>query len=169
MILSDVRESVKVFTFLYRIPCGRWLTITEYTDSYFGDLLSSGAGGALLLKSDTGNPAHVITLWGVEYTERGKLAKLWVTESDDRSMEEYYDELFSIDVVTDANNRACFSEDGEIGYYELTAMQGISGIYIYGVSSICPSACACWQLVPEPATAALSLLALTGLLARRRR
>ena len=113
--------------------------------------------------------AHAITLWGVEYTQSGNLAKLWVTDSDDQSAESYYDELFSIDVAAGANTKVYFNEEGEIGYYEFMAMQGISGIHIYGVSSICPSACACWQLVPEPATSTLALLALTALATRHRR
>ncbi len=136
---------------------------TEYTDSYFGDLLSGGAGVSLLLRSDTGALAHAITLWGVEY-DNGELVKLWITDSDDGS----YD-LCSIDVLTNENGKVYFDADGDIGDYDLFQYIGITGIHIDGVSAIHPEATASWQLVPEPATATLSLLALTGLVMRRRR
>lgn len=43
------------------------------------------------------------------------------------------------------------------------------GVYIDSVYAIRSAASASWQLVPEPATAALSLLALAAMAARRRR
>lgn len=141
----------------------------DYTGSDFGRLLGSGAGVSLLLKSDSGGLAHVITLWGAEYTESGSLSKLWVTDSDDASVEMYYDELFSIDVVTGSNGKIYFDAEGETGYYELMAMQGISGVYIDGISSIYAGACSSWQMLPEPTTTTLSLIALVALTTRRRR
>lgn len=56
---------------------------TNYSASYFGDLLSEGAGISLLLKSDQGGLQHAITLWGVDYAADGNLSKLWITDSDD--------------------------------------------------------------------------------------
>jgi hypothetical protein len=94
---------------------------------------------------------------GAVYTESGRLSKLWVTDSDDASAEMYYGELFSIDVVTGNNRKIYFDEEGETGSYELMPMQGISGVYIYGISGIHAGACSTWQLLPEPATATLSI------------
>ena len=137
---------------------------TEYSSSCFGDLLTGGAGVSLLLKSDTGNLAHAVTLWGVDYTEDGFVSKLWITDSDDGSHE-----IASIDVLAGENGKVYFDEDGDIGIYDFYQYMGITGIHIYGVSAIHAGASATWQLVPEPTSATLSLLALCGLAARRRR
>ena len=137
---------------------------TEYTDSYFGDLLSGGAGVSLWLKSDVGNLSHAITLWGVDYTADGKLSKLWITDSDDGNTG-----ILSIDVVTAENGKIYFDENGDIGDYDLYPIMGISGIHVFGVSGIHTEASANWQLVPEPSTATLSILALVALTSRRRR
>lgn len=138
---------------------------TVYTDVYFGDLLREGAGVSLFLKSDVGNLAHAITLWGVDYTDDGQLSKLWVTDSDDDAIQG----IFSIDVLTADNGKVYFDEDGDIGDYEFYKYMGVRGIHIYGVSAIHPDAAATWQLVPEPTTATLSMLALAAMALRRRR
>lgn len=137
---------------------------SEYTASSFGNLLSGGAGISLFLKSDTGGLAHAITLWGVEYTERDILSKIWVTDSDDGDSN-----LFSIDVKTGLDGRIYFNEAGDIGAYDWYEMLGITGIHIHGVSAIHPEASAHWQLVPEPTAATLLLPALACLATRRRR
>lgn len=152
----------------YGLDQGRLLQFldfsTEYLSSDFGRLLDSGAGVTLQLRSDSGNLAHVITLWGVEYTESGSLAKLWVTDSDDSHAEMVYGELFPIDVVTGSNGKIYFDANGQTGYYH-----GVAGVHIYGIGSIHPGSCSTWQLVPEPAAAAFSLLSLAGVAVRRRR
>ena len=142
-----------------------FLSLTvEYTPSTLGDLLSGGAGVSLMLKSESGGLQHAITLWGADYTAAGALDKLWVTDSDDGVRK-----LFSIDVRTADNGRVYFDSTRDIGHYDAYEMFGISGIYIYGLGTIHPEAAASWQLVPEPAAATLSRLALAGLAARRRR
>jgi hypothetical protein len=139
---------------------------SDYTHSYFGDLLSEGAGVSLLLKSDEGGLSHVITLLGVDYAGDGSLSRLWITDSDDGS-----NAIFGVDVLTASNGTVYFDEEGDIGYYAIHQMMGtgITGIHIFGVSALHPAASANWRLLPEPTTATLSLLALTGLVARRRR
>lgn len=144
---------------------------TDYSASLFGSLLSEGAGVSLLLKSDEGRLAHIITLWGAEYTTSGNLTRLWVTDSDDAFAEQEYGELFPIDVVTGNNGKIYFNEEAEIGYYKLhqTLETGIKGIHVYCVNSIHPKASASWQLVPEPSSATLGILALAALVAYRHR
>jgi MYXO-CTERM domain-containing protein len=137
---------------------------TDYSNSYFGDLLTGGAGVSLLLKSDTGNLAHVITLWGVDYSDDGLLSRLWITDSDDASHE-----LATIDVVTAENGKVYFDEEGDIGFYEYQKYLGITGIHIYGVSAVHPDATTTWQLIPEPGSVMLGLLALAVSAVRRRR
>ena len=137
---------------------------TDYTASYFGDLLKGGAGVSLLLNSETGALAHAITLWGADYAGDGSLEKLWITDSDDDASA-----LVSIDVRIGSNGKVYFDENGEIGDYEWYQYMGITGIHIYGVSAIHPEASASWRLVPEPATTTLSLLTLAAMTLRRRR
>ena len=137
---------------------------TEYTDSYFGDLLSGGAGVSLFLKSDVGSLAHAVTLWGVEYAADGSLSKLWITDSDD-----YSHALVPIDVLTGDNGKIYFDENGEIGDYGVYPFMGISGIHVFGVSGVHAESSVNWQLVPEPTTATLSMFALVALVSQRRR
>jgi hypothetical protein len=138
---------------------------TSYTASYFGDLLSEGAGISLFLKSDQGGLQHAITLWGVDYTEDGNLSKLWITDSDDAEHA-----ICSIDVIADDTGKIYFDEEnGDIGNYDWYKYVGITGIHIYGVCAIHPQATESWQLIPEPTTTTLSLFALTVLIADRRR
>ena len=143
----------------------------NYDNAYFGELLSSGAGVSLSIRSDSGNLAHAITLWGVEY-ESGVLSKIWVTDSDDATLEADYKECFSIDVVTNQETGTVYfdmSLESDVGSYEWQKWMG-EQIYILGVSAIHPAATAGWQLlIPEPSTATLSLLALVALVSRRRR
>lgn len=123
----------------------------------FYDMFDSGMAVALSINSELDEDfAHAITLWGAEYTD-GKLEKLWLTDSDD-----YADDpgLFSADVT--------LSEDGSKIYFDDEELYG-SQVYISGVYSLDPNESASWQMVPEPATATLSLLALCGLASRRRR
>lgn len=112
---------------------------------------------------------HAITLWGVEY-ENGVLTKLWLTDSDD-----YWTKgpnLYSATVETGADGKIYITSTE----YDMAATEDRpawsyfgEGTYIDSVYAINGPASANWQLVPEPATATLSLLALAALAARRRR
>lgn len=141
-------------------------------NDYLGDLLSAGAGVSLLNQPEGNAMMHAITLWGAEYNEAGRLSKLWVTDSDDAEDEDVFQELFSIDVVRDAeSDRVYFdmSQGSEIGYYEWQKLLG-GEFYIYGVNAIHLSATADWRLViTEPGTVSLGLLAFCGLALRRHR
>ena len=131
----------------------------------FKELFESGACISLTICFPDANLGHAITLWGVEYKD-GVLTKLWLTDSDDYWKTTPY--LYSATVAT--------GEDGKIyitGTEYDKDMMGDSyfgeGTYIDSVHALMASSSANWQLVPEPTTATLTLLALAGLAARRRR
>ena len=114
--------------------------------------------------------AHSITLWGVEY-ENGVLSKLWLTDSDD-----YTEQLFSVSVTLDEKENKIYlgtlitEKEGETetdSYYYVKEYG--KNVFIGVVYALDTSEIANWQLVPEPATATLSLLALAALASRRRR
>lgn len=106
--------------------------------------------------------AHALTLWGVEFDEDGNLESIWLTDSDDEE-----DRLFQMSVVMDEETDKIYLGEKQTdgSYY---CGYG-NDVFIIGVYAINSSLSANWQLVPEPATATLSLLALAALAARRRR
>ena len=125
----------------------------------FVDMLDEGMAISLAIGSDVNAEfGHAITLWGAEY-DNGELVKLWLTDSDDYGVttEQY---LFSAEATLDDDSQKIYFDDEDI-YGEQ--------VYIAAVYSLDPSVSANWKLVPEPATTTLSLLALCGLAARRRR
>lgn len=117
-----------------------------------GILNAMEAGYALSLSaySEAGNfqVAHAITLWGAEYTGEGDnrtITKMWITDSDDGK-----EQLVEYSIS---------SKEAGIAFSSGT-MSGSLIRYAAGMQS---------AIVPEPATATLSLLALASLAARRRR
>lgn len=114
---------------------------------------------------DAENPeplAHAITLWGVEY-ENDKLVRIWLTDSDD-GMER----LFSMSVIMDEVKNKIYLDD-DLTDDSIFCQEYGYDVFIAEIFSINPSETADWQMVPEPATATLSLLALAALAVRRRR
>ena len=134
----------------------------------FRAMFESGAGISLAIFADTSELAHAITLWGVEY-ENGNLTKLWVTDSDDYWVTE--PSLFSATVETREGKIYITGTDYDMNETEdgTTWSYYGDGVYIDTVYAIRAAASANWQLVPEPATVTLSLLAFAGLAVRRRR
>lgn len=128
----------------------------------FAGVLESSAISLAILDDDT--LGHAITLWGVEYDEDGKLTTLWLTDSDD-----YIHQLFSVSVTLDDKANKIYLGNLVDGKYICDAYKGYENIYIAGVYAIDTSEADEWQLVPEPSTASLSLLALAALAARRHR
>jgi hypothetical protein len=127
-------------------------------DIDFIGLLESGAALSLgILDGD--ELAHALTLWGVEYDEDGNLVQLWLTDSDDA------DEIESEETLVSA--AVTLKNDGRF-YFEDTDTYG-EGTYIGAVYAFNASVTKNWQMIPEPTTATLSLLALAALAARRRR
>lgn len=111
------------------------------------DAMSSGYALSLSLYSEAGNYqlAHAYTLWGLEYEGTGddrRITRMWVTDSDDGVTQ-----LVEFSIYTKENSIA-FSTGAEIRYAD--------GLWTT-------------PYMPEPTTATLSLLALAGLVTRRRR
>ena len=101
---------------------------------------------------------HAFTLWGLDYKESANgiiINKAWLTDSDDYQTKLVETTLFTIKSSTDGNAIA-FTLD----YYP-----GRSFV----IETVAGMRSAPANLIPEPSTATLSLLALTTLLHRRRR
>lgn len=114
------------------------------------EALESGYALSLEVTTGTGTTGeHAITLWGVEYTEDSngdiKLTKAYITDSDD-----YYDGIVA--AMVDQKGYLCEMQI-ENGAYKITSANGMRTTVT----------------IPEPATVTLSLLALCGLAARRKR
>ena len=114
------------------------------------------SGYALTLSVENQGIAHAYTLWGAEYeiTKNGyELTAVWLTNSDD-----IYNapEIFRKDVVCTyvaAKNSGSVAFDENMG----ATFTDVAGLRTSRL------------MIPEPTTATLSLLALAGLAARRRR
>ena len=125
-------------------------------DVDFAEIFEGGGGVSLTLFSDGKTDlSHSITLWGVTYDEEDRIAGLWLTDSDDFNNEK--DGLFYADVdINEEDGRLFFADEKLYGSDDAF----VSGVFVLNSS---------WRIVPEPATATLSLLALCGFAARRYR
>lgn len=144
-------------------------------DVDFEEILKDSAISLTILSDPTDDEdglAHAITLWGVEYQD-GELTMLWLTDSDDYEFSEddveiTEDTIFTMAAVFNENDNKIYlgEYDAETGNYE---SEYGTNVYIGGVYALDTTVMKNRQLVPEPTTATLSLLALVGLAARRRR
>ena len=107
--------------------------------------------------------SHAITLWGLEYEINSngveEITSMWITDSDD-----YTTQLRKIDTWKEDNNARLYL-DYDDSWLEET-------IWLYQIQALNVEESDTWALqrvVPEPTTATLSLLALSGLAAHRRR
>lgn len=132
-------------------------------------LLTQGCGLGLGLSQDgNSNFGHAITLWGIEYnSDTNDISRMWLTDSDDAQYSRYdQDGLFAVDVES-RNNKLYISSPENDWYREA------DNTYISVLFGVNPTVSTGWGMplavIPEPGTATLSLLALAGLAARRRR
>ena len=119
---------------------------------------------SLSIRDTNSKLAHAITLWGMDYSEDASgnvsVNSIWITDSDD--------------YTTQLRQLFTYYKEGDAKIY-LTGYSDYplyGDIYLSGATGINTAESDTWNLaraVPEPGTATLSLLGLTGLLARRRR
>lgn len=146
-----------------------WLNDSESEISLADQIVAQLQKGAPISLGIGNNPtegvdklAHAITLWGVEYNEEtGDISSLWITDSDD------YNYLFGGSAIRQISTTVT---DDTIYLTNYTNNYG--SIFIEDAMGINLSESDTWnpvRAIPEPATVTLSLLALAGLVARRRR
>ena len=114
------------------------------------EALEEGYALSLEVNTEDGTVGeHAITLWGVEYTEADNgditLTKAYITDSDDR-----YDGI--VEAMVNPKGHL-YGMQIDNGAYKITNANGMRTTVT----------------IPEPATVTLSLLALCGLAARRKR
>lgn len=143
----------------------------DYRNSVTSDniisLVLQGCGMGIALAQDNNSKfGHAITLWGLEYdSSTNAISRMWLTDSDDAQYNFGQDGLFAVDVTT-RDNKLYIDTPNSNWYREE------ENIYISHLFAINPAVSTEWGIplaVPEPGTATLSLLGLTGLLTRRRR
>lgn len=177
----------------------------QWTDNLVDCILNgysvgiSADGMYLDQEGEIGSYSHALTLMGVEVDDKGYLARMWLTDSDDAtsfgtdmglfsvscapiedmttygiSKEDYLNPPATVEEFNWAEgNVAVFSmksdvadEKGKLwynGYVDEDVFDYFSGYSAIRITPLVDSN------VPEPATGTLSLLALAGLAARRRR
>ena len=149
-----------------------------------GYIISLGIG-------DISGTKHAVTLWGLETDDDGYLTKMWITDSDDNlngygtglielACTQMVNEIMVTDTIKYGDQYAYgitstgktyegteFPEKEGLLWYEYNEEQKRND-YFYDFAAFKFSSVA-YQGVPEPTTGTLSLLALAGLAARRRR
>lgn len=166
---TEVREGESYVTSSYSPSNGK------VGERDFGTLLTSGYGIGLGLEytKDGKTYGHAVTLWGAEYDASENLLNLWLTDSDDAQSDNWHEEndgLFAAAVemrdgvvyLTTEENEQWKNGDYT---YQGTWYSDELDCHINSVFLLDSTAFS----VPEPATATLGLLALTGLAVRRRR
>lgn len=146
-----------------------------YTSALCG-LLDDGYGVTLGIQGMVGGVTygHALTLWGAEVDqETGVLSRIWVTDSDD--LGDYHEDKL---VVLNCSIKQ--NTTGKTQYITFQSDPLPNGTYLYPLNEAVLNTfvavkadASAWMAyvepVPEPATGTLSVLALAGLCARRRR
>ena len=125
--------------------------------------------------------AHAITLWGAEFDENGQIAGLWLTDPDDN---QYYEGvgLFYASLMSDRTLSVTLPGEESVvatyNYYQLVTEYNwynaednytfyLGNFEIFDITE--SDRWGLQRIIPEPTTTTLSLLALCGIAARRRR
>ncbi len=134
--------------------------VTSYTDiyDYSKKIIDAISSGYALTLSVREGADHAFSLWGVEYDiiddSKYLINKIWVTDSND-SKSDGTPILTYYDVKPDEEKTVLrFDYGGEYGLFRMERIDGMRTSVI---------------AVPEPTASGLSLLALAGFAARRRR
>ncbi len=146
-------------------------TTTTYVELFKESLSYSAVALSVNVKDST--LGHALTCWGIETDENGELIKLFITDSDDsmvhlQEIEAYVDKTTGLLMlgkdltgvtapVYDVNGNVLenyYYEEADFTNFFITDFGSFKNVYL-------PA--------PEPSTATLSLLGISGLLIRRRR
>lgn len=153
----------------------------EFVYGGFADFVSGALSGgslvALNLKSPDvsgGTVGHAITLYGAKYADDGSLAGIYVNDNNARESDLTYLEVKKLDrsiILEDDDKDKGTKEKVTLTYQELAVYlpEDSSGKFSTNGWIINAVGMLDLRIVPEPSTAILSLLALTGLALRRRR
>lgn len=163
-VLLEIGSTVQRVSYPYAISDFLGGGVQTVTSQKIIDAVTSGKGVSLSIEGDN-TAGHAITLWGVETkTVGGEISKLWITDSDDAQYGLNPNGLFSVEVTQ--KDGMLYIDTPDSTWYDESYNTYITHMY-----TIDPSVSLLWgmQLIPEPGTATLSLLALAGLAVRRRR
>ncbi len=146
--------------------------------NFVKDALTGGSLVALSLKDPNGRlGGHSITLYGAEYADNGSLVGIYVNDNNYNDKSMTYLEVKNVDrsisLVDEGKDKGTSEEEVVVTltYEELTVNlpEGGSGKLSTNGWVVNAVGMLALSIIPEPSTAILSLLALTGLALRRRR
>ncbi len=164
--MGDTSDKTDV---LHKIVSGE----IKYEDIFHQAIMDGPMTLDILMKNADGSWAkigHALTCWGFETDENDLLSSIYITDSDDGNVE-----LIKIPVIYNAEDGSlklngnstfltCYDENNNEKKSESSIYTAASNFHIFALGTFNNV-----YLIPEPATASLSLIGLSTLLMRRRR